>query len=297
MEVYKFDDALIKKLKENGVKFIDLQNTAGEKVVPRNQNVKQLNTKITEVKTRLRSLPDGVYILGAYYNANPTILGDKYYIGKGKYQQTLLAENVPEVLPPAKRARATENESVNVLSFDQALKNIQKIATLEARIEILEKENAELKDKNLKLLEELREAEEESGSGSGLAEGVKEIFGQFGPMLPTLADQYFQLENRKLNLQEAKTFAYMQERGINLPGAKNGAPKPQAKPRVITKQNERQLPDVNDANALNDYCDYLETLDEEKFNTELDYVQQADPTLYAVLEQVFFGDEENESDD
>jgi hypothetical protein len=304
MDVYKFDDALIKKLKDQGVKFIDLVNAQGEKVVPRNQNAKQLPQKIAEVKQRLKSLPDGVYTLGAFYNANPTIKGDKYFIGKGNYKNVLLSETAPEIVTPAPRKKVVADESEHVLSYAQALKNIQEIERLRADVARLETELAAARAMNLELREEIAELESESGNG-GLAEGIKEIFSPIAPLLPTLADQYFAIENRKLNLQEAKQFTYMQERGIFYPGQKNGNGNGSAQKRGAIpqqqqrKQQTRQLPDVNDANAMNEYCDYLEKLSDDEFNAELDQVEKIDPTLYAVLEQVFFSDsdEDQESDE
>jgi hypothetical protein len=300
MEVYKFDDALIKRLKDQGVRFIDLHNAQGEKLVPRNQNFKQLTAKISEVKTRLKSLPDGVYTLGAYYNANPQIKGDKFYIGKGNYKNAVLAEAASEVIqPPAKRATRTE-ESVNVLSYGEALKNIQEIAQLKATVERLESENAALRTENLELREELAEIDDGGNSDSitSLAEGFKSIFSPIAPLLPTLADEYFKLQHRKLTLEEAKQFAAFKKQGlVNGNGYTGGRIQKAAQRIPAQPAAPATLPDVNNEAELNKFCDWLDTLNDEQFNAQMDAVQQADATLFEVLQAIYFPADEDNDDE
>ena len=291
-KIISFNDDLINRMKDAGVRFIDLNDTENNRIVARNVKAVDFDKKVAEIKKRLKHLPDGIYILQASYSPGGKTKKDLYYIGKGNHGS--LSENpAPVVIQQTTKREKTETE--NVLSYAEALKKAEQVAELKAENATLKAQLLDAQKKISELHEEIAELEsEEVGAGNFLSEGLPKLLEPFAPMLPAFMDEYYKLQNRKLNIKEAEVYGNLAEKGL-IQG--KGGPMMQAfqngkQQRRVQQQQQIERPDPNDAEAVENYCQYLDALNDAEFNQELSFIAQNAPELYAVIDSIYSEEEE-----
>jgi hypothetical protein len=278
MEVYTFDQALIKKLIDTGYQHISLENGEGKKIVATNPEKKNFNKKIEEIKKRLNMLPDGLYQVKANWNYGGAGAPDIFVVKKGNAPIDNATINF-QTTPLKENSRSVEN----VLSYEVALQNIQKIAQLEAQVRELSKENTRLQ---LDLEELEKEQSVAPLSENGFASSVTSWLKEITPVLLPLADRYFDTENRKLGIKEREQFLQHE-----------GRKKPQVvRPGTSRKKQEQKsvYPDLNNEEQLNQFFDELEKLNEEQFAQACETIKLENPELFALVELEFSEEEQQE---
>ena len=201
MNIYTLKD-LDKIAKEQGYKFASLVDSRGDILVPFNHNTEALIKRFTEIKKRLNApaLADGYYIVKFKNKQAKKASTDNYMVAKGN-PADLLVPDEGQFLSAPEGAK----ETPDVLSYSQAIENNREIVELQAEVNRL---GAEL-DRANETIEELeQEAEqvelsEENKPGS-MEASAKTYISSLADMLQPVANTYFELEDRKLKLQEAK---------------------------------------------------------------------------------------------
>jgi hypothetical protein len=213
--VHKSLSQIGKRLREISPKFLRVTSLDGRVILPFNPIGKNPLTRLTDAEKKLPSLPDGVYIFQAQDSLSPGAFSHRLLFGKGKYDET---QELTISEPPAK------SQALPMLSVENALKNVQDSAKATAENEYLKKENEELKRKNeelsekLKALEYLQTEEEEDGmeeepEGPELTKWLNNTL----PTLLPLADRYFDLEEKKLELQKSRLISSPPKKRAGLP--------------------------------------------------------------------------------
>jgi len=281
----------IKKIiEEQKYKFCSLFDLNGNTLVTYNSikgGNKNLQTKLQEIETRAKRLTPGVYVLVCKGVYGSNTIGDKFYLGIGDFDPTILntAPSFPESKKPLNEPENKKTKDTqHLLSIESAMDNLKELADLRA-------ENARLTAENERLNEELDELEQAEplteSSTSGLQETIKSII----PMLDPLADKYFSLEEKKLNFNQTK---FLHENGYEIPGLKktNAATKPNG--HVNRSNNKKEVPQPG-AEGWDDYINTLLQLEEEPFNEHLAQLEQNAPDIYdAVCAEVFEEGEEGQ---
>lgn len=276
MKTHAPTDKFFNDLVDNGYKAISMFDLNGDRLIQYNNSKVPLKEKIKEVKQRLNTLPNGIYILKLQFNYSQRTKPDTMYINKGNVDESVLNE-APPTPPQTIRERQTtkdEKKMDSVVSLDSALSRIEELSQLRAENAILIEKVKNLEQQISELETEISELENEA---PGMAES-KDIFGNWiekiTPTLAPLADEYFKLQNRKLRLEEFKIM--------------NAAPQ---RKRQQQKQKTLQYPDINNEEQLNKFFNWLEKLNDDDFSTIINDCKQNYPELYVLIEQEFFEDE------
>lgn len=193
-------------IKEIGYLHATLETAEGEKIVSANQKKQPILEKLKEIEKRLKVSPKQLYRIGLRTTYGRGIKNDYYYINTG-------SENGSEQQPIIIREKLSENNT-NVLTYDKALEYIQKIAELENENKFLKAENEKLKIDIAEM-----EAEEEDESLSEQPATPNWLSSLFPSLLP-IAERYFDIEEKKLQLQAvkfAKEIEKPEEKKVNLP--------------------------------------------------------------------------------
>lgn len=175
---------------------VSVQDSNGKKIIPWTPSSKTIKQHLADCFKRLQMEinPDGFYFFCFAQNRRATVDNfDKYLYKKGNPK----AETIHQALNENKNQTQTNND---VLSFTSALGYITKIAELTSEVNTLKAENQRLKDENAVLDAECEEMEK------GLSENGKSDTMTFlkdaQPGILSALDRYFELQDRKLNIQE-----------------------------------------------------------------------------------------------
>ena len=84
-----------------------------------------------------------------------------------------------------------------VRSYEQALEDRSKIERLEYMIRERDRKISELEEELTACYSDIQDAET-----TEMADGTVSLINQIAPLLPALADKYFQLQERKINAME-----------------------------------------------------------------------------------------------
>ena len=231
---------------------------------------KSLQNKLEEIETRCKRLAPGVYVLvcKAVYGSNS--IGDKFYLGVGQFDPTIL--NDAPTFRETKKTMAepeTKKEKMNLLSVEKAMDHLEEIANLKA-------ENASLRAENKRLQDELDSIEEDQGMDEG--ESKNDLAAMFKDLIPTispLADKYFELQEKKMGLEQAK---FLHESGYIIPGAKRST---QTNGSQVKMQNKshKEIPQPG-AEGWEEFINYLLNLDENNFETVMQQLEANQPEIY-----------------
>jgi hypothetical protein len=205
MKTYTFPQ--LKKIStEQGYKLAALENPQGEKVVSFNQIKTPIDKAFKTIETRLNSElnPDGVYFILLAHSITKSRTPDRYPLVKGKVSPETLVEVEKKQIP---LSPTIVYEKPEVLTWDKAMEYMQKISTLET-------ENRFLKMENASLLAELEDAENEALSEANApVNSTQNWIEQIATILPSLADKYFELEEKKLTVEALKIGAKPKQQG------------------------------------------------------------------------------------
>ena len=271
----EIDTEILNAHKTAGINFVWLVDSDGEIIVTRNQRKEGYNDKIKEIKKRLPFLSPGTYFLNGLTTQNTK---------RVKPLQFTLTIGTTGTSEPAPVVRYQQTDSVNVLSYSEALKRAEEISVLKIENENLKKQVKELEEANDELseeLEELKGKQKETETPTLLSQG-KDFLNQILPIISPLADEYFKLQNRKLDVLSQNKPAPVNTRN-----------------QQTIKTNEVQFrphPDQH-AEQWNAYLQELDKLTDEQFNAELEFLRVHYPLQLSYVEQIFFTEEPNETNE
>jgi len=186
-------------VKQQNYKTAALENNKGERIQNFNSTkTSNINKHLDLIHKRLQSeiFDDGIYYILMATSIVNQKKPDRYPIIKGKFNQSMLndnGQNAPIIV---------QSPTQEVLSWEAALSYQNKISELTSEVHRLK---LELNNANT-LLEEYEEEEEEKKGLSdttttgSLMEYLKEIV----PSILPMADRYFDIEEKKLNLQRQR---------------------------------------------------------------------------------------------
>jgi len=278
-----FFDTLI----QQGFKAFSLSDLEGNRLITYNTTKIKPENKVKEIIQRMAIAPDGVYKLQAQFGYSQRTKPETYYLKKGNVDTSFLNEQPlqPPVQISNNRPNKNEQKEQNVLSLDSALSRIEELSKLRAENEVLKERCKQLEIQNAELNAEL-DAEPEN-----LQENSQDKIGNWleniMPTLSPLADEYFKLQNRKLQLDEYKTTNYFAKQNNQ-----------QQRRKVVVKQQQEQnnYPDINNPDDLNGYFEELDKLGDEQFEQICNFIQTDYPELYLLIEQEFYPADENENE-
>lgn len=266
-----------------------LENSQGEKICPFNQVKKgsTIDKQFGVISTRLANelRPDGVYYVLMARSINEANRPDRYPITKGKVSPEVLAAEQDGKVTVVKAEEFRYPEHREALSFETAIAMNKEIAELKAKVSTLETENRDLRVQ----LAELEEDQEESLSEQKTQEHPLAFLKEAATSLIPAIDRYFDLEEKKLAIQEKKL-------KTPDPGA-NGF----RRVKFVKKESATKEPPIP---GSNEHLDLIEKLwlsedpgAEDAYNDEMDRLQAANPQLYAkVLEKLESLAEEEEEE-
>jgi hypothetical protein len=265
-------------IREQGFKYVCLKNQTGVTIVPFNRPVdKKVSAlkKMEEIKKRFKALPDGIYFVIAKNSLHTSIEGDSFPVAKGNVS---LSER-----PQMQQQPVYTGDPNKVVTYQEALAMAKegqdwqrKYETQLALYNQLQGQYNELKEQ----LEESEDLEEENPVGSW----AKDIL----PSLLPVLDRHMTMQERKLKMKEAATFADLAERGI-IPGGK----------QARQNGNGRQIPKPGTP-QFDQYLDQVSELADDKFEKEMLYLYNHHPEAYEIaynelVEQE--GEEEEEQEE
>lgn len=244
-----------------------LEDSNGQRILAFNQAHKvKIGKHLEKIPQRLDAdtRPDGVYYVLMAYNISGTKTPDRYPLVKGKVEPEVLAEAEKKIMP------LTPVQIVNpepaVRGWDEALADKQAIANLTSEVERLKNENSRLTAQ----VEELEAELEEADQGGQLAEGAVNPTVAFlkeqSPTLIALADRYFGLQEKRLELDALK---------LNGGSVRSSAGRKQSatrRPMVPGSPPHLQL-----------IRHYFSQGNDARMNAELDKLEQANPEAYAAI--------------
>lgn len=174
---------------------VSVQDSNGKKIIPWTPSSKTIKQHLADCFKRLQMEinPDGFYFFCFAQNRRATVDNyDKYLVKKGNPK--------PEALNTLSEQKPPIQSNNDVLSFTSALGYITKIAELTSEVNTLKAENQRLKDENAVLDAECEEMSK-GLSDEGKSDTVN-FLKEAQPGIMSALDQYFNLQERKLSLQE-----------------------------------------------------------------------------------------------
>jgi len=185
-------------VKQQNYKTAALENNKGERIQHFNSTkTSNINKQLDLIHKRLQSdiFDDGIYYILMATSIVNQKKPDKYPIIKGKFNQSMLNDN------EQKHQIIVQSPSQDVLSWEAALSYQNQISQLTSEVNRLK---LELNNANT-LLEEYEEEEENRGLNDTTTTGsLMEYLKEVVPSILPMADRYFDLEEKKLNLQQSK---------------------------------------------------------------------------------------------
>lgn len=249
------------------IKMVDFNEN---EVFPFNQPTLSAKDQFKRITKRFNSdmIPDGYYFIYCCISTRRSKNPDKFLIKKGNPQQP-----TDKTVTIQRPNELSKNE---IISVTAALDYITQIATLKNEITRLELENKQLKEECAELSSELEELQDGEGlSEDKSANTVTEYLKETAPTLIALADRYFNLQEKKIQLEANKqTF-------------KRIAPK-----KPINKETLK----IGSAEHIELIKKLYNESNTEALDKELDKLEQQNPEQYEILcnELNLFFEDENE---
>ena len=272
-DLNSFDKNLFDKLKEVGYQSVGLRDFEDNIIITYNTPKQKVEQKLNEIKKRFTVLSPGIYKLMAMQKHGSRGKADTFLIKHGNFD----ADNFIQTAKPAK----TLEEQPHVLSYAEALKNIQLIAQLTAERDALKKENEQLRVELAEAEAELNTLEENPEKETDVNTWTKTLSELSTAALPIM-DKYFETKNRALQLEENKL--YIQNKNLF-------QPQPQ---RPARQQQGNQYPDLNNEKDVNLFLDELDKLNDDQLHSALAIIQMENPPLFDICIDVFFNTDANE---
>jgi hypothetical protein len=271
----EIDNEILTAHKTAGINFVWLVDCDGEIIIPRNQKKEGYQDKIKEIKKRIPFLAPGTYFLNGLTTQNTK------RVKPLQFTLTIGTTGVSEIAPVV---RYQQTDTVNVLSYSEALKRAEEISVLKIENESLKKQIFELEEANDELAEELEQLkgkQKETETPTLLSQG-KDFLNQILPIISPLADEYFKLQNRKLDVLSQNKPAPVTQNQVRTGSSTD----PQFRPHP--EQNPQ---------LWEQYLQELDGLNDEQFNNELEFLQNNYPLQYSYVEQIFFTEGTNDTNE
>lgn len=236
--------------KQQGYKLCCLENSRGERLQPFNKVTVPINKQMEIIKNRLAAdlFPDGIYYMLFAHSISKSKNPDKYPIVKGKVSKETLNEQQPITI-----VQSPNNE---VLSWEAALAYQKEISDLKSEVKTLQMEIAYLNQQLEEEDDSLKDGENKSSPENSIVTFLKETIPAFIPMF----DKHFELQERKLNLEEMK----LNKKPVQMVNSKQAG-----KPIVVGTQEHMNLIES-----------YFNSDNEDALNRELDKLEAYDENLY-----------------
>jgi len=235
-------------VKQQNYKTAALENNKGERIQNFNSTkTSNINKHLDLIHKRLQSeiFDDGIYYILMATSIVNQKKPDRYPIIKGKFNNKMLNDNAQQA------PIIVQSPSQDVLSWEAALNYQNKISELTSEVNRLK---LELNNANT-LLEEYEEEEESRGlSDTSTTGSLMEYLKEIVPSILPMADRYFDIEEKKLNVRQQAT----------------KRPTPQNIKPIITGSFQHLALIEQYYNAGHD----------EKFNNELDKLEEFNTDLY-----------------
>jgi hypothetical protein len=280
--------------KNQNLKFAKLQDQSGADLVsfnsPMLKHKTTLTAKLSEIKKKISALEDGLYIILGQHRFGKNISPVKFYFSKN------FSGTIEEKEPEEKKQSSTDK----LLSVDAAMTNVKEAATLKAENLFLKRENEDLKkridlaegkisdqeQKISELEESLEETEGAEVTPSNPFSGLGDMFKEMVPVLSPIADRYFDLRDKELQMKQAK---FLHDGGYDIPGFKKANGKP------ATKQKMKEIPQPG-AEGWDEFISYMEGLNEKDFNEAMERLKPY-PNILEAAEAELMEDEPEEQEE
>lgn len=242
-------------------KLLKIEDLNGVAICPYNKYAKPIKEHYKDCIKRFNSeiVPDGYYYFCLSQSIYRSKTPDKFLILKGQSLEEGVKQNIFNSM------NGTQNKN-ELITIQAALGYITEISNLKVQVATLEAEVKRLKDENAVLeaeLEEMERAEDSNGLSQGAAQSnTMDYIKETAPTLIALADRYFSLQDKKLNLEQEKI-----NRGIYEP-----------KKRTIVKTFE-----PGSDEHLNLIKKYHAEGNEAAMDKELDKLEKANPEKYTQI--------------
>jgi len=288
-KIYNKFSEIESELKKIGAKHARLvSGDHQEIIVGYNKPKKPISPKVAEIKRKLAVLKPGVYCVQATDRFGKNVHSETFYIGVGNYKN--------KIPVPVKIEEQGKEKEPNLLSLEYAIDNIRSAAELRAECKSLIQDKARLEGELTAVRAQLRNLEDANRDLSNqldeepegeLFGGLGEFFKGFSPHLPAIADRYFALQEKRIQLDQAKVLA---EHGYELPGVKKKA----------VSNNQQRGMDIPEPGSeqWEEYVAYVSGLPDKDFFGHLGALQKQFPHVYAALypEVMEEGEEEEEEE-
>lgn len=283
--VYNTWSDLERAVKSGDFKHVKLQDSDGGDLVSFNSNVNKISfaDNLKKIQKKITAMDDGLFIVLCQHRFGKGVTPQKFLFGKGSYT---LSEEKPHqeekhVEPALSVKSALENveKSSKAMAENDYLK--KELSELKAKFEVLEEKykkeiselTAEIDDLN-DTIETLEEGEGESSGGDGMKTMADFLKETVPSVLPAL-DRYFDLKEKKLNLEQTK---FLAENGYEIPTLKK-IQKTNGHKKVHVK---KQLPQPGEE-GWDELISEIEVLDDTQFWNALNEIKAVDESIYEAL--------------
>lgn len=267
-------EADIRKLfKQQGYKYASMRNAEGKTIVTYNtENNPKIKAadKINEAFERLKVLPDGIYTFLFANSKGRNVAPDEFAFLKGNVVLDENGKGAPFQIIHQMPTNAPKNDFDKILSYPEVLSLQMELTTLKFKLQNTEAELAKANATIVSLEKEVADLE-----AKGLGEDtspLKWVENLSSALLP-VADRYFGIKERELDLQE---------RGVR-------RPKPQ-------QQKKRPaMPEIGSA-EFEQWLDKLSDLPDEQYQKAMYNIRQVSPDHYnAIIAELESDEDETET--
>lgn len=281
-------DGLLQLIREQQYKHVSLRSIDGQIMVPINPPRTSVEKRLNEIVKRVQVLPDGVYAIRCQ-SASGAQFYDIHYFGKGKYDKDILnsPKSQSQQIIIQQPQVMSERPAAGLLTYEQSFSMIQENSDLKARNMFLEQQNALLQER-INLLEAKIDERDEDNLGENSTLGfIGSTLKEIVPSIIPVFDRHFDLQEKKIALAEKKL-----ERG-----AVKQLPKPPAQPPAQQKPQSLLMtpPPAHDTVNFAKYIEEIKFLNDDDFAKYMEMLQQQQPELYALVENLVYDDNGGEA--
>lgn len=272
-----FSEADIRKMfKQQNYKYASLLNSDGKSVVTynteSNPKIKAID-KVNEAFERLKILPDGLYTFQFANSKGRNLAPDQFAYLKGNLALDETGKGHPFHIIQQAAQTPSKNDYDKVLSYPEVIALQLELTTVKFNLQSV---NKELDKANATIAALEKEVAELEAKGLGEDTSPVKWLENVIPHLMPVADRYFGIQERKLDLQE---------KGMQ-------RPKPQPKPQ---QKKRRPLPEIGSP-EFEKWLDHLGELTDEQYQKAMFEIKQVSEDHYNAIVAQLEGEEEEENE-
>lgn len=258
-------------------KHAGLYDAAGRCIAGMNNHKTPLQSKINQIRKRLDAQPDGFYTIRFQHTLGKIYPVFDYITQVGE------AKGPAQVITPQIVAPLSQNAEP-VRGWEEALKDKQSLATLEAENKRLQDELARHKSAlaEIEEEEEEEESEEEETQAPQMMEKAKTFLSETIPQLLPVIDKHYELRARALDLKE-------KELELEKLKLQNGAAR-KAGPNLRSVHPWRPVPSPEDTDRWAQYIAWLNNVSDTIFTAEITYIELNRPDIWPHIAAIFPAD-------